>query len=280
MTMFTSIIRSGTSILLKPAGSQVESEDIRSFLQSLKAENLRYIQVIFDFSGVRQISDAALRSLSLVHSLASQYDARVKVVGSESIRSRIAALGLEKHLPVRASIQECEVESSSTDTKHEDLVTAIQDAVNLTLQTIAGAKTVVHSPLPSHAGAESGTIELGAIAGLSSAYFNGSILLVLPKETFLGIMSRMFGARYTEINDDIKDGPAEILNIILGNIRSSLNEKGFALALAIPSTVRGANVSIATPLGSDNTVALPFESDCGAFHIKLSTAFGASRAAA
>jgi chemotaxis protein CheX len=110
--------------------------------------------------------------------------------------------------------------------------------------------------------------DIAGVIGLTSSAFTGTIALCFPKEVFLTLMSNMLGETYTEINDDMQDGAAELLNIIFGQAKIVLNEKNYRIDKAIPTVVRGTQME--TFHMSDHPVfVLPFETSAGVFYIEI-----------
>lgn len=110
--------------------------------------------------------------------------------------------------------------------------------------------------------------DISGVIGLISDHFTGSVVISFPEQTFLKIMSRMLGEEFTEINADIKDGAAELTNIIFGHAKRVLNEKGYGIKMAIPSVITGKDHSIQNTSGSPR-MAIPFECDLGKFGIEV-----------
>ena len=110
--------------------------------------------------------------------------------------------------------------------------------------------------------------DIAAIIGLASAAFKGNIGLVFPKAVFLALMSNMLGETFTEITVELQDGVAELLNIIFGHAKRVLNDQGYDIEKAIPSIIRGANISI-THLTKAAIIVLPFVTEKGTFFIEI-----------
>jgi chemotaxis protein CheX len=110
-----------------------------------------------------------------------------------------------------------------------------------------------------------------AIAGMieiASSTFTGSITLYFSESVFLGIMTRMLDEPFTEITDDLQDGVAELLNIIYGSAKITLNQNGHQIQKAIPTVVRGEKLQEAIE-SKLKTLVLPFKTDLGEFHIEI-----------
>jgi len=68
--------------------------------------------------------------------------------------------------------------------------------------------------------------DISGLIGIISDAFTGSVVISFPEETFLKVMSKMLGEEYTKIDQDIVDGAGEITNMIFGQAKIVLNEKG------------------------------------------------------
>jgi chemotaxis protein CheX len=84
------------------------------------------------------------------------------------------------------------------------------------------------------------------------------------------MMERMLGEKYPEITQELEDGASELLNIIFGQAKKVLNERGYRIEKAIPTIIRGTDVAIRHHTASP-TVVLPFDTDLGVFHIEVTT---------
>ena len=71
--------------------------------------------------------------------------------------------------------------------------------------------------------------DVSGIIGLVSDSFCGNVLLTFPESTFLKIMSSMLGENFTKLDQDLIDGASELLNIIFGQTKANLNNKGYGI---------------------------------------------------
>jgi CheY-specific phosphatase CheX len=80
----------------------------------------------------------------------------------------------------------------------------------------------------------------------------------------------MLGEKYTELNDELQDGAAELLNMIFGHAKVILNKQGHTIQKAIPTVIRGGNLQT-THLGNSKVVVLPFSvgAEIGEFYIEI-----------
>ncbi|MBI3556766.1 MAG: chemotaxis protein CheX [Deltaproteobacteria bacterium] len=114
------------------------------------------------------------------------------------------------------------------------------------------------------------TFSIAAILGITSPSFTGTISVCYPKPVFLGLMNRMLGEKYTDLSRDLEDGAAELLNIIFGHAKRVLNAQGFTLHMAIPTVIRGENMT-SRHVSETPTIVLPFSSDLGEFFLEICT---------
>lgn len=107
--------------------------------------------------------------------------------------------------------------------------------------------------------------DVTALVPVVSPHFYGSLTITFQKNCFLKIASRMLGEEYTEISEDLLNAAAEICNQILGQAKSTLNESGFEIEMAIPTVATG-KVSLAVSGG--NCTSVKFKTDVGAFVVE------------
>ena len=190
---------------------------------------------------------------------------------SPSIVNYLKQQGVDKTLPICPTLREALVVFGIVTKKLIDVdfinpfLTATQHVLKVQASTASTAgKLSMKQDKTKHMGDISGVI------GLVSDTFTGSVVISFPKNTFLKIISRMLGEEYTEINKDIQDGAAELTNMIFGQAKVSLNEKGYGLKTAIPSVVSGDNHTVQS-LTNGPQVVVPFETDVGPFFIEICT---------
>ncbi len=109
---------------------------------------------------------------------------------------------------------------------------------------------------------------IAGVIGLASSKISGSVTLAFPEVVFLGTMSKMLGEEYTEITPDLQDGVAEILNIVFGQAKTALNEKGYGLDMAIPTIISGKGISL-EQMSHGKTIVIPFNTEFGPFYIEI-----------
>lgn len=109
--------------------------------------------------------------------------------------------------------------------------------------------------------------DIAGVIGLTSNSFTGAVTICLPETLFLTLMSNMLGEKFSEITPDLRDGAAELLNMIFGQAKITLNEQGHTIQKAIPSVIQGKQLQTSRLNGI--VMVLPFESSAGKFQIEI-----------
>lgn len=110
--------------------------------------------------------------------------------------------------------------------------------------------------------------DISGVIGLVSEAFTGSVVITFPAATFLQVTSRMIGEECSEINDMIRDAAGEMTNIIFGQAKIVLNQRGYGIKTALPSVIAGHDHSV-LPLTKGPRVVIPFTTDVGPFFVEI-----------
>ena len=110
--------------------------------------------------------------------------------------------------------------------------------------------------------------DVSGIIGLTGAT-EGSLSVTFTQSCIEQILANMFGEPVNGITDEVKDAVGEITNMISGDARRVLSEKGISLEAAIPTIVSGSRHSI-THLAKNPTVVIPFSTEAGSFTVEVS----------
>ena len=111
-------------------------------------------------------------------------------------------------------------------------------------------------------------IDISGTLKIVSPYFSGVIGVSFSNDIYKKILEQMVEEKVEEINSENQDGAAEIINIIYGNTKALLNDKGFEMKRAIPSVVRGHKHKI-THDSKTPILLVPFDSNAGRFFIQI-----------
>lgn len=133
------------------------------------------------------------------------------------------------------------------------------------LKTMAFTDTVAGKPYVKKNHIAGG--DISGIIGVTGDT-QGSLSISFSAPAILSIVSKMFGEPATEINPEIEDAVGEITNMISGDARRELDEKGLSLKSATPSVVSGKDHSI-KHMASGPTIAIPFSTQAGHFVVEV-----------
>ncbi len=103
--------------------------------------------------------------------------------------------------------------------------------------------------------------------GLAGTY-KGVIAIHVPNQVAMGITSNFLGFEVDEVNEDVQDAIGEIANMLGGNFKSILSDKGKDIQLSLPSTISGEQYFFnATEQGE--CIVLSFRTAEGDFHVEV-----------
>ena len=146
-----------------------------------------------------------------------------------------------------------------------DLINPFIDATVHVLETMASTKAEAGKPYLKKDQVARG--DVSGVIGLIGET-SGTISVSFSEDSILSIVSNMFGEEMKELNEEIQDAVGEITNMISGQARKKLDEKGRSLQAAIPTVIMGKNHSI-THVTTRPIVAIPFSTDNGEFTIEV-----------
>lgn len=264
--------RSEGYITLKLNGSfedgeakQVQAEVFPKILEDPKCH------VVINCQNLSEISLTFTRCLLQLQREVKNFNKLLRLIlVNEKIRAYLKQQGVEVALPSAPSLREALVDFGLATKKALDVnfinpfLTGTMNALKIQANTDAkpGKLFKPDETNSEHFGDISGVI------GMVSDTFNGSVVISFPASTFLKIISRMLGEEYTEITKDIQDGAGELTNIIFGQAKAILNEKGYSLKTAIPSVICGKDHSVKN-ITTGPRVIVPFTTDVGDFYIEI-----------
>lgn len=116
-----------------------------------------------------------------------------------------------------------------------------------------------------------GELAIGDITGIISLMgdnLEGSLSVTFPHACICMIVSSMLGEPVESISMDVVDAVGEITNVIAGNGRGELSEKGISLKAGIPTVVTGYRHSI-KHMTSGPVIAVPFTTKAGKFIVEI-----------
>jgi len=123
---------------------------------------------------------------------------------------------------------------SLDETLAQEISTAVLNAVRQTFQVdVQAGKYEVGEGMVSLVGDVSGVI------GMVQSHLEGTLTLCLTFETVRDILPQIVGKSVAITHEMAVDAVGEITNMIFGQIKSSLAQRGYHLKLGIPCVVTG-----------------------------------------
>ena len=140
----------------------------------------------------------------------------------------------------------------------------VQATINV-LSSMTGLSPVPGKPYVKKTDKAQG--DVSAIVGITGCK-SGAVALSFSQSCAIALVKGMLGDAIEDIIADTRDAVGEYTNMISGQARATLSEMGLPLQGSTPSIVFGANHSLSFP-GQVTTVAIPFETDYGAFTLEF-----------
>jgi len=125
-------------------------------------------------------------------------------------------------------------------------------------------------PIPGKPFVKKNSIATGDVTGLVGLTGDkcGSVSISFSKKCALAMVKNMLGDDIQDIVNDVKDAVGEITNMISGQARAGLAEKGLVFQGSTPTVIMGDNHSI-SHMAKSPIMAIPFETEAGDFTIEF-----------
>lgn len=148
-----------------------------------------------------------------------------------------------------------------------DFINPFIDSAIKTLNEVCGLDSMEASSPELYADQDL-DIDISGTLKLTSPYFKGSIAISFSQNVYQKIIDKMFAKNKSDIKIDTDDGVAEILNIIFGQTKAVLNNRGYSIERAVPNVKKGHNHTI-IPKNTIPILLVPFISSLGNFWIQI-----------
>lgn len=97
----------------------------------------------------------------------------------------------------------------------------------------------------------------------------GAVVLNFPEAVAMSAVSSFVGDSYDSITADVVDGVGELTNIIAGDAKNRLMQKGYTFDIGLPKIVVGRNY-VTAQSSSVPCVVISFASSLGGFALEVS----------
>lgn len=90
--------------------------------------------------------------------------------------------------------------------------------------------------------------DVSGVIGLAGQA-SGSVIISMPEDLTLEIVSKFIGEEKTEIDEEVVDAIGELINMIAGSSKKVFSEKGLRFKISIPNVIVGKGHKIRKPSG-------------------------------
>jgi len=105
------------------------------------------------------------------------------------------------------------------------------------------------------------------MVGLAGTH-KGVLAVHFPKPVALAVTGSFLGMEVEEINEDVQDAIGEIANMLGGNLKTILSDRGKDIHLSLPSTIYGDEYAFSSQAEVDQVI-LPFQAPAGIFYVEV-----------
>lgn len=265
------VVNVDTTDILKPEATKDFMEFIRSQDEAFFTD-IKWIA--YNCSQVSTVAAMCFPVLCRLSSFLEQKNISLSLIGSTKITSIISKQGIERMIFPFADLETFNKHAGvSANSKQKNA----KEFLNTTLESVASSmKIMLEATILStevktiNSADQMQNIQIGAIAGIVSTHFNGNLVIGFTNTDFKAAMSRFLQMEVIEITSEIKDGVAELLNVIIGQTKITLNDRGFDIQQVIPNVITGDNLSIYST-NKQKSILINYTCDFGKFCIILST---------
>jgi chemotaxis protein CheX len=149
---------------------------------------------------------------------------------------------------------------------HDDLVSLVRGATENVFETMLGQSIVSESAYMDSVASTSSNGVVSFI-GLAGAW-QGTGSIACSASCACRLASQLLMGNYTAVDDEVLDAVAEVTNMILGNVKTALEERLGPMGLSIPTVIYGRNFSSRT-VGKQEWTVVPFDCDGERLEVQL-----------
>jgi chemotaxis protein CheX len=148
-----------------------------------------------------------------------------------------------------------------------DIAAAIKAATANVFSTMLGLEVTAGEMLAGKEPARAPVSGVISLIGLTGRWA-GTGSMACTAEVACGMSSRFLMAEYKAVDEDVLDAVAEITNMIVGNVKTVLEERVGPLGLSTPTVIFGRNFQTRSARIQEWT-RVPFTSSEGGMHIQM-----------
>jgi len=105
------------------------------------------------------------------------------------------------------------------------------------------------------------------MVGLAGTH-KGVLAVHFPKQIALDVTGSFLGMEVEELNEDVQDAIGEVANMLGGNLKTILSDRGKDIQLSLPSTISGEEYNFSSQAEAEQII-LPFQAPSGIFYVEV-----------
>src|SRR3982750_3163482 len=141
---------------------------------------------------------------------------------------------------------------------HTDIVEIVRAATDDVLITMLGI-TPEHSAAYQDNAAAMGSNGVVSLIGMAGTWIGTGSMSCTP-QLACNLAGRLMMSEYSSVTDEVLDAVAELTNMIIGNLKTALEEHLGPMGLSIPTVIHGRNFTSRT-VGTQDWTIVPFSLD-------------------
>ena len=111
------------------------------------------------------------------------------------------------------------------------------------------------------------TKSITGMIGLAGTH-KGVLAVHFPNKVAMEVTSSFLGMEVDTINEDVQDAVGEIANMLGGNLKTILSDRGKDIQLSLPSTISGDEYNFSSQADVEQII-LPFQAPAGIFYVEI-----------
>lgn len=256
----------------------LKPEVVKQILDQIKSTDVKFFAdikwFVYNCTNVNTIAGMSFPILCRLASHLEQYKINFCLVGSNKITDVIYKQGIERMVIPCASMEafykQVGLSGAPDKEKVKEFLNTTLESVVSSMKIMLEAKILSSEVKTIDSTSQMPQIQVGAIAGIISSHFNGNLVIGFTNEDFKEAMTRFLQMDVEEVTNEIRDGVAELLNVIIGQTKIVLNDRGFDIQQVIPNVISGESINI-LPANKQKAILINYVCDFGKFCIILTT---------
>ena len=123
--------------------------------------------------------------------------------------------------------------------------TLVQDVVNSVTGVFADGFGIKVSLKSSRIGRNLDAVgDVSGVVGMIQDRVEGNLIISFNAQEIFSVLSRVYGHPFTAVDDTVKQGAAEMANMVYGHVKTRLNQRGHDLKMSLPNVIVGTQHSI------------------------------------